>query len=354
MVIATCRGNLVNNTMRVTCIMFHKIVAKSISDHRNPYNMGVLSNNDIKDRDMVALTKRILEHSQKGEIDYARRIYDQMNHRDCVSCNVMIRGYIKNHRTRDAREIFDRMHHRNTVSWNSMIMAYTHERKMHIALKFFLIMPDKDVISWTTIISGLCHDSQIEDAWQLFKQMPEPNSISWSSVISGFQQNGLAAETLILFKEMLSAGIHPTPHSFTSALTATADLAALSIGQQLYSQLIKRGFEINIHVGNSAISMFIKSGSFYDARHVFVVIPRPDTITWNSMLSGYAQHGYGLEAIMTFHQMQKAHIFPDGDSKRVILELPDPLLNGNFPEEEMQIMAYLAKECLLHFSLSLF
>jgi hypothetical protein len=27
--------------------------------------------------------------------------------------------------------------------------------------------------------------------------------------------------------------------------------------------------------------------------------------------------------------------------------LPDPCLNGNFPEEEMQIMAYLAKECLL-------
>ncbi|PIA37334.1 hypothetical protein AQUCO_03000137v1 [Aquilegia coerulea] len=35
------------------------------------------------------------------------------------------------------------------------------------------------------------------------------------------------------------------------------------------------------------------------------------------------------------------------DSKRVISELPDPLLKGNFPDEEMQIMAYLAKECLL-------
>ncbi|KAA8550377.1 hypothetical protein F0562_002061 [Nyssa sinensis] len=35
------------------------------------------------------------------------------------------------------------------------------------------------------------------------------------------------------------------------------------------------------------------------------------------------------------------------DSRRVILELPDPCLKGNFPEEEMQIMAYLAKECLL-------
>ncbi|GKV08322.1 hypothetical protein SLEP1_g19969 [Rubroshorea leprosula] len=35
------------------------------------------------------------------------------------------------------------------------------------------------------------------------------------------------------------------------------------------------------------------------------------------------------------------------DNKRVISELPDPRLKGNFLEEEMQIMAYLAKECLL-------
>ncbi|XP_051134124.1 receptor-like serine/threonine-protein kinase NCRK [Andrographis paniculata] len=35
------------------------------------------------------------------------------------------------------------------------------------------------------------------------------------------------------------------------------------------------------------------------------------------------------------------------DSKRVISELPDPRLEGRFQEEEMQVMAYLAKECLL-------
>ncbi|BBH04987.1 Protein kinase superfamily protein [Prunus dulcis] len=35
------------------------------------------------------------------------------------------------------------------------------------------------------------------------------------------------------------------------------------------------------------------------------------------------------------------------DSRRVITELADPDLAGNFPEEEMQIMAFLAKECLL-------
>ncbi|XP_027345316.1 receptor-like serine/threonine-protein kinase NCRK isoform X2 [Abrus precatorius] len=35
------------------------------------------------------------------------------------------------------------------------------------------------------------------------------------------------------------------------------------------------------------------------------------------------------------------------DSGRVIAELVDPQLKGNFPEEEVQVMAYLAKECLL-------
>ncbi|RZB76352.1 Receptor-like serine/threonine-protein kinase NCRK isoform D [Glycine soja] len=35
------------------------------------------------------------------------------------------------------------------------------------------------------------------------------------------------------------------------------------------------------------------------------------------------------------------------DSRRALTELADPQLNGNFPEEELQIMAYLAKECLL-------
>lgn len=34
------------------------------------------------------------------------------------------------------------------------------------------------------------------------------------------------------------------------------------------------------------------------------------------------------------------------DNKLVISDLPDPLLKGKFPQEEFQIMAQLAKECL--------
>ncbi|XP_043707012.1 pentatricopeptide repeat-containing protein At4g02750-like [Telopea speciosissima] len=303
-----------------TCKSFHKGNVEPVVDVQNHHGMDALFNNHTKDRELVALTKRLSDFMLKGEVEYARKFFDQMCHRDSICSNVMIRGYIKNHRTGDARAIFDSMNERNAVSWNTMIMAYTQERKMHTALKLFLIMPDKDDFSWTTIISGLCLDSQIEDAWKLFKQMPNPSSISWSSVISGFQQNGLSAETLMLFKEMVSIGIQPTSHSLTSALTASADLAAFFFGQQLYSQLLKRGFENNTHIRNSAISMFIKSGNVHYAKRIFADMPQLDLVTWNSMIMGYGQHGYGLEATIIFHQMQKAGFLPDGVSFLGVLQ----------------------------------
>ncbi|XP_034694126.1 pentatricopeptide repeat-containing protein At4g02750-like [Vitis riparia] len=278
----------------------------------HPQNgLGAYALFHTRKEDVLMLTKRISDYSLKGEVDYARTIFEEMSHPDTVSWNVMIRGYVENHRIGDARELFDKMPVRSSVSWNTMIMAYAKEGKTHIAMKLFIVMPDKDVVSWTAIITALSRGSHIEDAWRLFKLMPEPSSVSWASIISGFQQNGLAAETLCRFKEMLSVGVQPTSHSFTSALTASADLAMLSLSQQLYSQLLKRGFESNTHIGNSAISMFIKSGSFRNARRVLEDLPQPDIVTWNAMVVGYGQNGYGIEAIMSFHQMQKAKFLPD-------------------------------------------
>ncbi|KAL6987396.1 hypothetical protein U1Q18_013143 [Sarracenia purpurea var. burkii] len=281
---------------------------------QNAHGEYGLYSNCAKKEDMVALTKRISDYSLKGEVDHARKVFDQLGHRDSVSWNVMVKSYVENGRIRDARELFDEMPEKSSFSWSSMIMAYAKERKTHIALKLFIVMPCKDVVSWTAIITALSRDSRIDDAWGLFREMPEPNSISWSTIISGFQQNGFAYESLNVFREMLLAGVLPTSHSFTSALAASADLALLSVSEQVYSQLLKRGFESNILVGNSSISMFIKSGSFDNAGRVFVDLPWHDSVTWNSLIMGYGLYGFGIEAIMFFHQMQKEQFIPDSIS----------------------------------------
>ncbi|KAL0347187.1 UNVERIFIED_CONTAM: Pentatricopeptide repeat-containing protein [Sesamum calycinum] len=196
--------------------------------------------------------------SLRGDIVHARKIFDEMGVRDSVSWNVMIRCYLENELVVHARDLFDRMPERTSVSWNTMIIGYIKAGKFHMALKLFVAMPEKDVVSWTAIITGLCRASQVDDAWRMFKQMPEVNAVSWSSIVSGFQQNGFAIESLNVFREMLLVGIEPTPHLFTSVLSACADLAIVS-------------------------------------------------------------HGYGLEAMMIFHQMQKAQVLPDGISYMGVL-----------------------------------
>ncbi|KAI8010783.1 Pentatricopeptide repeat-containing protein [Camellia lanceoleosa] len=160
------------------------------------YTRNAYSKNYAKNEDMVTLTKTISDYSLKGEVDHARKVFDQMGHKGSVSWNVMIKGYIENNRIGDARELFDEMPKKSPFSWSSMIMGYSKERKTHIALKLFIVMPWKNVVSWTAIVTA------IEDAWRLFKEIPKPNSISWSTIISGFQQNRLAVKSLDVFKEM--------------------------------------------------------------------------------------------------------------------------------------------------------
>ncbi|XP_073135402.1 pentatricopeptide repeat-containing protein At2g13600-like [Henckelia pumila] len=242
-----------------------------------------------------------------------------MGVRDLISWNVMIRCYAENGMVENARELFDAMPERSSFSWNTMIMAYTVAERIYMAFKLFVIMPDKDVMSWTGIITGFCRVSLVDDAWKLFKQMPDANAVSWSCIVSGFQQNDFANESLMVFKEMLLVGIHPTPHSFSSVLSACADLAMVSMSEQVYCQLLRRGFLGNTNVGNSAISMFVKVGSIHHARAVFLDLDKPDLVSWNAMITGFSQHGYGIEAMMAFHQMQKARFCPDSISYMGVL-----------------------------------
>ncbi|XP_073044381.1 pentatricopeptide repeat-containing protein At2g13600-like [Primulina eburnea] len=264
-----------------------------------------------KNEILVRLTQKMSHLSLKGEVDHARKIFDEMRVRDLVSWNVMIRCYAENGMVENARELFDAMPERSSFSWNTMITACMLAERIYMALKLFVVMPDKDVVSWTAVITGLCRSSLVDDAWRLFKQMPDAHSVSWSCIVSGFQQNGFANESLMVFKEMLLVGIHPTPHLFSSALSACADLAMVSMSEQIYCQLLRRGFHGNTNVGNSAISMFVKVGSIHHARAVFLDLDKPDLVSWNAMITGFSQHGYGIEAMMAFHQMQKAQFYPD-------------------------------------------
>ena len=90
----------------------------------------------------------------------------------------------------------------------------------------------------------------MNEAQSIFDNMESRNIITWNAMISGYGQNGNGKESIELFKQMQQEGIQPDHFTFTIALSACADLAALSLGREIHSQIDESGIEWTIEMRN--------------------------------------------------------------------------------------------------------
>lgn len=81
--------------------------------------------------------------------------------------------------------------------------------------------------------------------------------------------------------------------------------------KRIHTQMIKAGVEPDIFLSNLLIGMYVKCRSVLDAHRVFKETPYRDVISWNSLISGYAQQGFKKEAFQLFDEMQKEGFVPN-------------------------------------------
>ncbi|KAL0342638.1 UNVERIFIED_CONTAM: putative pentatricopeptide repeat-containing protein [Sesamum calycinum] len=190
---------------------------------------------------------------------------------------------------------------------SSIFTMYSKCGGLEQSLKAFEQLERKDNVSWTSMIVSLgehgCADKHtiIDDALVnmyskygdlnsakiVFHAMPLHDQVSWSSLISGFAQRGYIEEVLQLFCKTLLSGI--TVHAFTisSVLGALAILSTPGIGSPLHAYAIKKSIESEASIGSSHVMM------------------------WTTMITSYANHGKGLEALQLFDLMEKSGTEPN-------------------------------------------
>lgn len=71
------------------------------------------------------------------------------------------------------------------------------------------------------------------------------------------------------------------------------------------------GIESDVFVRSAIVDMYAKCGNLDDARLSFDKIYKPDTVLWTTIISAYAQHGHGREALLLFEEMQQAGLTPN-------------------------------------------
>ncbi|GAV78930.1 PPR domain-containing protein/PPR_2 domain-containing protein/DYW_deaminase domain-containing protein [Cephalotus follicularis] len=89
-------------------------------------------------------------------------------------------------------------------------------------------------------------------------------------------------------------------HKHLSKCNATK---SLSPGMEIHARVIKFGLSKDPKIRNHLINLYSKCRFFMYARKLVDGSSEPDLVSWSALISGYAQHGLGKEALLAFHEM---------------------------------------------------
>nr|GLL47245.1 pentatricopeptide repeat-containing protein At2g42920, chloroplastic [Ipomoea trifida] len=292
--------------------------------------------------------------SPASDINYAFLFFNQMKIRNLFAWNTMIRGFSQSSTPENAIFLFIDMLVNSGVepcrlTYPSVFKAYTriglardgaqlHGRVIKLGLDFDtyvrnavihmyascgvlsearkLFDEDKvvDAVTWNSMIMGLAKCGEIDDSRKLFDKMPLRTDVSWNSMISGYVRNGKWVEALELFRRMQYENIEPSEFTLVSLLNACARLGALEQGEWICNYIKKKKIDLNVIVVTAIIDMYCKCGSVQMAREAFETAPIKGLSSWNSMVLGLANNGFGKEAIQMFSRLESSNLEPDSVS----------------------------------------
>ncbi|KAG5242231.1 pentatricopeptide repeat-containing family protein [Salix suchowensis] len=265
-------------------------------------------------------------------------------------CNATLTAYSECGLLEDAKRVFDgAVGTRDLVTWNSMLVAYLVHDKDEDAFNLFLEMQgfgfEPDIYTYTCVISAsfeaahknygkslhalvikrglvesvtICNalitmylklnNKSMKAALNLFYSMKSKDRVSWNSILTGFSQMGFSEDALKLFGHMRSSLVEIDDYAYAAGLRSCSDLAILQLGQQIHLLTVKTGFVSNDFVASSLIFMYSKCGIIEDAWKCFEDTTKESSITWNSIMFAYAQHGKGDVALDLFSIMRERKV----------------------------------------------
>ncbi|KAK7402263.1 hypothetical protein VNO78_14386 [Psophocarpus tetragonolobus] len=193
---------------------------------------------------------------------------------------------------------------------NELLAMYGKLGRMEDARQLFDGMFVRNLVSWNIMVSGYAFNSDSLGASRIFKRMEleclEPNYVTWTSLLSSHARCGLYEETLELFKEMRRRRIEINAEALAVVLSVCADMSEVDWGKEIHGFVVRGGYEGYLFVKNALIGTYGKHQHLGDAHKVFLEIRNRNPVSWNALISSYAESGLCDEAYAAFLQMEKS------------------------------------------------
>ncbi|KAK7387851.1 hypothetical protein VNO78_22647 [Psophocarpus tetragonolobus] len=322
-----------------------KIVAKLLRKHSSSIIIKTLMNGMRSY--LFRTTSKIVALARSGKIYDARKLFDEIPHKDSVAWNAMLTAYSHMGLYQESLSLFGSMiishskpdnysfsaalnacagashfrfgatlHALAVVSGyvsslpvaNSLIDMYGKCLLPDDAKKVFDEMSDSSEVTWCSLLFAYANSCRLGRALELFRNMPEKVLIAWNIMIAGHARCGEVEACLHLFKEMCESLCQPDQWTFSALMNACAESMERLYGLMVHGFVIKSGWSSAMEVKNSMLSFFAKLECHEDVMKVFNSFGCLNQVSWNAIIDAHMKLGDTQKAFLAFQQAPERNI----------------------------------------------
>ncbi|KAJ7942992.1 Pentatricopeptide repeat-containing protein [Quillaja saponaria] len=266
--------------------------------------------------DVFVAASLVHMYSRFGSVDVARKLFNDMPFRDMGSWNAMISGFCQNGNAAEALDVLNDMKLEGlrmdpiTVSSLLPVCVQSDDVISGMLIHLYVIKHglESDLFVSNALINLFSKFGSLGNAERVFDEMKVRDLVSWNSIIAAYEQNSYPVTALGFFKKMQLIGVQPDLLTAVSLASIVGQLSDRKISKSVHGFIMRRGwFQEDVVIGNALVDMYAKLGAIDHAHTVFKKLPIKDVISWNTLITGYAQNGLASEAIDVYRMMQECN-----------------------------------------------
>ncbi|RVW58527.1 Pentatricopeptide repeat-containing protein, chloroplastic [Vitis vinifera] len=282
--------------------------------HAHMISFSILENNTYLNTKLAAF------YASCGLMSQAEVIFDGIVLKNSFLWNFMIRGYASNGLPMKSLVLY-----REMLCFGQRADNFTYPFVLKACGDLLLVEIGRRVHS-EVVVCGLESDIYVGNsllamyakfgdmgtARMVFDRMAERDLTSWNTMISGYAKNADSGTAFLVFDLMGKAGLFADCTTLLGLLSACADLKAVKEGKVIHGYAVRNSIgNYNKFFTNSLIEMYCNCNCMVDARRLFERVRWKDTVSWNSMILGYARNGDAFESLRLFRRMALDGSGPD-------------------------------------------
>ncbi|CAN6463435.1 unnamed protein product [Victoria cruziana] len=252
--------------------------------------------------DHVFVSSSLIDmYGKCGDIEYARRAFDETKEPNVVSWTSVIANYVQNDSGEEGLGLFreqmrvgvspDPFSFSCILSACANLPALDQGKQIHAqVIKFGYAM---QIFAGNSLIDMYSKCGCLADAKQVHVEMPIRNIVSWTGMISGYAHNGFGAEALHMFELMKEAEINPNPVTFVCVLHACSHSGLVEEGTKHFNSMQKEfGIEPSEEHYTCMIDLLGRAGRVKDAEEFMKKMPfEPGSSSWGALLNACRLNG---------------------------------------------------------------